>query len=72
LGLVLNLFPDTLKYTDGGSIVVHAAGGAESGLNHSGRGDKIMCEAVVKAALNLEEVTGVLEELDIAFREGLE
>ena len=36
------------------------------------QGDEVVCEAVVKPTLDLEKVLCVLEELDVAFVEGLE
>jgi hypothetical protein len=70
--LVLHLLPDTLKDTDGGSVVVHPTGGAEGSLANRRGGDQVMREAVVETALDFEQILRVLEEGDIALREGLE
>lgn len=62
LALVLDLLLDTLKDADGGGVVVDLAGCAEGSLDDVGRGDEVVGEAVVEAALELEEVTDLREE----------
>lgn len=69
--LVLHLLLDTLEDTDGGRVVVHAPGGADGSLNDGGCRNEIVGEAVVETTLNLEEILGRLEEVDVALREGL-
>lgn len=70
--VVLNLLLDTLEDADGGCVVVHATGRAECGLDDGGRGYEIVGKTVVKPALHLKEVLGLLEESDVALGEGLE
>ena len=70
--LVLHLLLDALEDADGGSVVVHATGCTDGGLDDRGCGNKVVGEAVVETALDLEQVLGRLEEVDVALREGLE
>ena len=70
--LVLHLLLDALEDADGGSVVVHATGSTEGSLNNRGCGDKIMGEAVVETTLNLEEILGGFEEVDVSLVERLE
>lgn len=68
---VLDLLLDTVKHPDGGSVVVHATSSPDGGLNDRGRGDEVVGETIVETTLDLEEVLGRLEEVDVALREGL-
>ena len=70
--LVLDLLLDALEDTDGGRVVVDAAGSADGSFDDSGGGNEVVGEAVVEAALDLEEVLRGLEELHVALGEGLE
>jgi len=70
--LVLDLFPDTLKYPNGGRIVVDATGSTEGRLHDGRRRNQIVGEAVVQTALDLEQILGLLEELNVALGEGFE
>jgi hypothetical protein len=69
---VLNFFPDALKDSDGGRVVVDTTGRTEGSLNDGGRRDQIVGEAVVQTTLDLEQVLSLLEELDITLGEGFE
>lgn len=70
--LVLDLLADTLEDADGGRVVVDTSGCAEGSLDDGWGGNEIVGEAVVESSLDLEKVFSVLEELDVAFVEGLE
>lgn len=72
LRLVLHLLLHTLEDPDSRCIVVNATGGAHSSLDDGGRRNKVVGEAVVEAPLDLEQILGLLEESDVALREGLE
>ena len=63
LRLVLDLLLYAFKDANGGGVVVEPAGGLEGGLDNRGAGDKIVREAVVQAALQLERVLDALKEL---------
>lgn len=69
--LVLDLLPNTLKYPNGGRVVVDATGSAESSLNDGRRRNQVVGEAIVQTALELEQILGLLEELDVTLGEGL-
>jgi hypothetical protein len=66
LARIFDLFLDALEYPDGGGEVVYPAGGVECSLDDGDGGDEIVGKAVVEAALELEDVLDLLEELDIA------
>ena len=67
--LVLNLILDTFEDTDRGRIVVDTASSLQCGFDDSNRGNQIVGKAVVKTALQLEQIIDTIKELDIAFRE---
>jgi hypothetical protein len=70
--LVLDLLPDTLKNPNGGRVVVDATGGTKGSLNNRRRRNQIVGEAVIQTTLDLEQILGLLEELDVALGEGFE
>lgn len=70
--LVLNLLLDTLENSDGSRVVVDPSGGTDGSLDDRGGRDEVMSEAIVETALNLEQVLGGLEKLNVTLVEGLE
>lgn len=72
LRLVLHLLLNPLEDPDRRRVVVHPPSCAERGLADRGGRDEIMSEAVVQTPLDLEQVLGIVEEIDIALGEGLE
>ena len=69
---VLDLLLDALEDADGGGVVVDAAGRANGGLDDGGGGDEVVGETVIETTLNLKEILGGVEEVDVALRERLE
>jgi hypothetical protein len=72
LSLILHLFFDTLKNPDRGRIVVHPSGRTNGRLDDGGCGYEIVRKAIVQSALDLEQVLGSLEKVDVALGEGFE
>lgn len=72
LRLVLHLLLNPLKDPHRRRVVVHPPSCAERGLADRGGRDEIMSEAVVQTALDLEQVLGIVEEIDVALGERLE
>ena len=68
--LILDLLPDTLKYPNGGRVVVDTTSGAERSLNDGRRRDQIVGEAVVETTLDFKQVLSPLEEMHVALGEG--
>ena len=70
--LVLDLLPDTLKNPNSGRVVVDATGSTKGSLNNRRGRNQIVGETVIQTTLNLEQILGLLEELDVALGEGFE
>jgi hypothetical protein len=70
LPCVLDLLLEPFKDADGGRVVVDPPGGLERRLDDVQRGDEIVGEAVVQAALELKEVVDRFKEFRICWRIG--
>ncbi len=72
LALVLDLLLDTLENPDGGRVVVDASASTKGALDHLGRRDEVVGEAVVETTLQFEQVLDASKEADVARVEGVE
>jgi hypothetical protein len=69
LGFVLNLFFDALEDSNSGGKIVYSPGGSQGGFNDFWGGYEIVCEAVIEASLEFENVLDAVEKRGITVGE---